>query len=100
MPPTLTRVSLPEISRDDVRVEITISRLSVEPCFARVLVLELWPGDVVIMDSLASRKASAVQDAIEANYASPLCKAGGDLIDSFTTTEHANAFAIAGCVPE
>jgi transposase len=37
-----------------------------EACPAKVLVLTLCPGDIVIMDNLASHKRPAVQDRFEA----------------------------------
>lgn len=37
-----------------------------EAYVAQVLVPELWPGDVVIMDNLSSHKRPAVRDRIEA----------------------------------
>lgn len=45
---------------------------------ARVLVPELRPGDVAIMDNLSSRKAPAVRQAIEAaGEPAPLVWTGG-----------------------
>ena len=43
-----------------------INRGASETCVERVLVLELTPGDLVVMDDLASHKGPAVRDAIEA----------------------------------
>ena len=49
-----------------------INRLAFEAYVAQVLVPELSPGDIVIMDNLSSHKAAAVRDAIEAAGASLL----------------------------
>jgi transposase len=49
-----------------------INRRSFEAYVAHVLVPELRPGDVVVMDNLASHKAPSVRDAIEAAGASLL----------------------------
>jgi transposase len=43
-----------------------INRVSFEAYVTHVLVPELRPGDIVVMDNLASHKASAVRNAIEA----------------------------------
>jgi transposase len=47
-----------------------INRVSFEAYVAHVLVPELKPGDIVLMDNLASHKAPAVRAAIEAAGAS------------------------------
>jgi transposase len=49
-----------------------INRIAFEAYVEQVLVLELGPGDIVVMDNLSSHKSPAVRQAIEAAGASLL----------------------------
>ena len=77
----------------------------------QVLVPELTPGDIVVMDNLSSHKGTGVREAIEAAgatllYLPPersvdgLWTAIGCLIDRFTPQECANYFKAAGYDPD
>jgi hypothetical protein len=69
----------------------------------QVLVPELTPGDVVVMDNLPAHKVNGIREAIETAgatllYLPPyeLWDAVGDAIDQFTPAECRNYFAAAG----
>ena len=62
-----------------------INRDAFQAYVERVLVPELVPGDIVVMDNLGSHKGPAVRAVI------------GRLVDTVTPNECANFFAAAGC---
>lgn len=67
----------------------------------RILVPDLRPGDIVIMDNLGAHKGPGVQAAIEAaeRTRDPLWDRIPTLIDQFTPAECANFFTTAGYEP-
>jgi hypothetical protein len=69
----------------------------------QVLVPDLKPGDIVIMDDLSAHKACQVRDAIEAageRSVESLWHPIGNLIDAFSPSECVNYSAAAGYHPD
>ena len=78
-----------------------VNRLAFETYVAKVLVPDLRPGDIVIMDNLSSHKGPKVREMIEAagaglRYLPPYSPDFNPIENAFAPDECRNYFAAAG----